>query len=144
MQTSMPNRQRPPTNASEIRLDAIFNEIRSQAAIADRFLDKDRYQVLVCTVWSNLVMNPEDAGLSEADLETVHDAIVGELQADLGPDADLKTCFAFLTTKQGEQAMLANKLTGTHRDLLLYFSSMIVDPDGHRRWSEQLRERHTD
>ncbi len=131
-------------NEQEIRLDAIFDEIRSQAKVVDTFLDRERYQLLVCTVWSNLVMNPDDAGIAEADLEIVHDTIVKEIQQDLGDQADLKTCFAFLTTKTGEAAMQANKISGTHRDLLLYFSSMILDPAGHKRWSDDLRAKQPD
>ena len=130
--------------SSEIRLDAIFEQIRAQACIAERFLDKDRYQVIVATLWSNLVMNPEEAGLQESDLEAVHDTINAEIITDLGVDASLKSCFQFLTTKQGERAMLETKITGTHRDLLLYFSSMILDPEGHKRWSEDLREQQKD
>lgn len=131
-------------NEQDIRLDAIFDEIRGQAKVADTFLDRELYQLLACTVWSNLVMNPDDAGLAEADLEDVHDLMVSEIQSDLGPEADLKTCFAFLTTKAGEAAMQANKLSGTHKDLLLYFSSMILDPEGHKRWSDDLREQQKD
>lgn len=131
-------------NEQDIRLDAIFDEIRSQSKVVDTFLDRERYQVLVCTLWSNLVMNPDDAGIDDRDLETVHDQIVVEIQKDLGETADLKTCFSFLTTKAGEASMQANKLSGTHRDLLLYFSSMILDPDGHKRWSDELREQQTD
>ena len=130
--------------SSAVRLDAIFDQIREQSAIAGRFIDTDRYRLLVCTVWANLVMDPADAGLEESDLESVHDAMVQQLQQDLGQEANLKTCFAFLTSKAGEQAMQANKLSGTHRDLLLYFSSMIVDPDGHRRWTDQIREQQPD
>lgn len=129
---------------SELRLSAIFDEIRAQATVAETFLDRDKYQLLVCTMWANLVMNPEDAGLSEGDLEAVHDDMVVELSADLGSDATLKTCFQFLTTKTGEQAMQSHKIGSTHRDLLLYFSSMILDPQGHERWSNQLREQQKD
>jgi hypothetical protein len=28
-----------------------------------------------------------------------------------------------------------------HRDLLLYFASMILDPEGHRRWMTEVAER---
>ena len=131
-------------NEQDIRLDAIFDEIREQACVADNFLDRERYQLLVCTVWSNLVMNPDDAGIDESQLESIHDLILQEVKSDLGADADLASCFKFLTTKAGEAAMKANKLTGTHRDLLLYFSSMILDPEGHKRWSDDLREQQKD
>ncbi len=131
-------------NEQDIRLDAIFDQIREQACVADNFLDRERYQLLVCTIWSNLVMNPEEAGIDESQLESIHDLILDEVRSDLGADADLTTCFKFLTTKAGEAAMQANKLTGTHRDLLLYFSSMILDPEGHKRWSDDLREKQKD
>lgn len=129
---------------SELRVSAIFEEIRAQATIADTFLDRDKYQLLVCTIWANLVMNPEDAGIPQDALESVHDEILEQVQIDLGADADLRSCFQFLTTKTGEQAMQANKVGSTHKDLLLYFSSMILDPEGHQRWSNQLREQQRD
>ncbi len=37
--------------------------------------------------------------------------------------------------------MGAAKLTQRHKELLLYFSSMILDPDGHRRWMESVKNR---
>jgi hypothetical protein len=43
-------------------------------------------------------------------------------------------CFRFINSKAGEQAMKEARLNQTHKELLLYFSSMILDPDGHRRW----------
>ena len=131
-------------NEQDIRLDAIFDEIREQACVADNFLDRERYQLLVCTIWSNLVMNPAEAGIDESQLESIHDLILAEVKSDLGAEADLAGCFKFLTTKAGEAAMQANKFTGTHRDLLLYFSSMILDPEGHKRWSDDLREQQKD
>lgn len=131
-------------NEQDIRLDAIFDEIREQSCVADNFLDRERYQLLVCTVWSNLVMNPDEAGIDESQLESIHDLILEEIRTDLGADADLASCFKFLTTKSGEAAMQANKLSGTHKDLLLYFSSMILDPEGHKRWSDDLREQQKD
>ena len=33
------------------------------------------------------------------------------------------------------------KVSKTHRELLVYFSSMILDPEGHRRWMEEVRDR---
>ena len=32
------------------------------------------------------------------------------------------------------------QLNQTHKDLLQYFSSMILDPEGHKRWMEEIRE----
>ena len=38
-----------------------------------------------------------------------------------------------------EQAMKDARLTQNHKDLLLYFASMILDPDGHARWADKVR-----
>ncbi|MDE0008336.1 MAG: hypothetical protein OXS50_08655, partial [Gammaproteobacteria bacterium] len=50
-------------------------------------------------------------------------------------------CFRFINSRTGELAMDKAKVSKTHRQLLLYFSSMILDPDGHRRWMEDVKER---
>jgi hypothetical protein len=31
-------------------------------------------------------------------------------------------------------------LTQTHKELLLYFASMILDPEGHKRWMEEVSD----
>ena len=79
---------------------------------------------------------------------TVGGAIVGNAGAwgeqigdVLGSGADIRECFRFVNSKAGEGAMAAAQLTQRHKELLLYFSSMILDPDGHRRWMENVRNR---
>ena len=57
-----------------------------------------------------------------------------------GTHADRATVFTLLSRKAGEQAMVAAKLNQTHKDLLQYFSSMILDPDGHKKWMDEIRE----
>ena len=37
--------------------------------------------------------------------------------------------------------MAEARLSSTHRDLLTYFSSMILDPEGHKRWMRSLTEK---
>ena len=37
--------------------------------------------------------------------------------------------------------MVEARLNQTHKDLLLYFSSMILDPEGHRKWADELKEK---
>ena len=36
------------------------------------------------------------------------------------------------------------RMSQTHRELLLYFSSMILDPDGHRRWMADVERREVE
>ncbi len=123
------------------RLQPVIDEIARRARVADTFIDKDLYRVYFATLWANLVMNPADSGLSEADLEPIHHYLNRNAIAPvLGPDQSLTECFRFINSKAGEQAMDRCQLGQTHRDLLTYFCSMILDPDGHRTWADQHRE----
>ncbi len=38
-------------------------------------------------------------------------------------------------------AMNELRLTPEHKDLLMYFHSMIVDPEGHKKWMDEIRAR---
>ena len=123
-----------------VRLKPVLEDIVKRSTVAERFVHRDAYRITLATLWTNLVLKPEDADIDEADLEAVHDLLSAEAQAVLGADEDLTSCFAFLNSKQGEAAMKEAKLTKTHKDLLLYFCSMILDPDGHRKWMDRVRE----
>ena len=122
------------------RLKPVLEDMVKRSTVAERFVHRDAYRITLATLWTNLVLKPEDADIDEADLEAVHDLLSAEAQAVLGADEDLTSCFAFLNSKQGEAAMKEAKLTKTHKDLLLYFCSMILDPDGHRKWMDRVRE----
>jgi hypothetical protein len=125
----------------EERLQPVLQVVLKHATVADRFVDRNAYRILVCTLWANVVLNPADAGLEEADLEAVHDRVNAEIAGVLGPEQTLRSCFEFLNGRAGERAMNEARLTPEHRDLLLFFASMILDPDGHRRWADELRRR---
>ena len=43
----------------------------------------------------------------------------------------------------GQAAMQEARLTRSHKDLLLYFCSLILDPEGHRKWAESVRDKLT-
>jgi len=126
------------------RFQPALDDIRERAALRDGLLDRTHYQILVATLWSQLVLRPAAAGLSEADLEPVHDLLNAELLQDLGSGHDLRSCFGFLVSPAGESAMQEARLTPEHKDLLRYFASMILDPDGHRRWMDRVREQSPD
>ena len=109
--------------------------------MAESFIDRSLYQVYVATLWANVVLSPGEAGIDEDDLEDLHDLVVGEIKAVLGQQEDLTSVFTFIDSKAGEQAMLEAKLNQTHKDLLTYFSSMILDPDGHKKWMDEIRDK---
>ena len=127
-------------NLLRARLKPVFEDMVKRSTVAERFVHRDAYRITLATLWTNLVLKPEDAGIDEADLEAVHDILSAEAQAVLGVGEDLTACFAFLNSKPGEAAMKEARLSKTHKDLLLYFCSMILDPDGHRKWMERVRE----
>ena len=122
------------------RFNDVLRDIEEHACVTERFVDRDLYQLYVATLWANIVLNPGDAGLTEAELEPLHGYLNERIAAILGPDASVTECFRFVNSKAGERAMGQARLNQTHRELLLYFSSMILDPDGHRRWMDSVLE----
>ena len=121
--------------------EPVLAELREKAAVAASFIDKNFFQVSVATLWANVVLSPEDTGITEDDLPNLHDVLNEEIASVLGPDEDLKTVFRFISSKDGEKTMVEARLNQTHKDLLLYFSSMILDPEGHRKWADELKEK---
>ena len=120
------------------RFSEILDDIEERSCVTDRFVDRDVFHLYLATLWANVVLNPADAGLIEADLEPLHDYLNVRAGRVLGPDGTLTECFRFVNSKAGEQAMKNAQLNQTHKELLLYFSSMILDPEGHRRWMEAV------
>lgn len=120
----------------EARFAEILDDIEARSCVTDRFVDRDLYRLYLATLWANIVLNPEDVGLTEADLEPLHDYVNERASEVLGETGSLTECFRFVNSKAGEQAMQTARLNQTHRELLLYFASMILDPDGHKRWMD--------
>ena len=119
----------------------VFKDIRERSTVTDRFLDRDLYRVYIATLWSNVVLSPEEVGLEEEDIEDLHDVLVAEVQDAIGEDESLQSIFTFISSKDGEFAMQQARLTQSHKDLLLYFSSMILDPEGHKRYMDHVRDK---
>jgi hypothetical protein len=119
----------------------LLDDIGERSRVAERFLSRDLYQLNVATLWANVVLDPEDIGMSEADLPLLHDVLNDRLSETLGRDCDLHTCFRFINSKAGERAMAEARLNKNHQDLLLYFASMILDPEGHKRWMDEIQSR---
>lgn len=122
----------------QARFTEVLDDIEQRSCITDRFVDRDLYRLYLATLWANIVLNPDDAGLSEADLEPLHNYLNERAARVLGADGSLTECFRFVNSKAGEQAMQVARLNQTHKELLLYFASMILDPDGHKRWMDAV------
>ncbi|MDP6375498.1 MAG: hypothetical protein QF921_11080 [Pseudomonadales bacterium] len=119
----------------------VLGDIMQRSTVVDKFVDRNLYKIYLATLWANVVLNPQDIGIDESDLETVHDVINGAAGKVLGHEEDLTGCFRFINSKAGESAMREARLTQHHKELLLYFSSMILDPEGHERWMQGVRDR---
>jgi hypothetical protein len=122
------------------RFAPVLREIERRCSVAGSFVDKDLYRVNLATLWANLVMDPGDADLTEDALEPLHDFLNQAIEPVLGRGQTLTECFRFINSKAGEQAMDRCHPTTTHRQMLLYFCSMILDPAGHERWSRAQRD----
>lgn len=114
--------------------------MQHNSVVADSFVDKNRYQLFLCTLWSNLVLEPEQLDLEIEDLEHVLDIVNEEAKKILGYDDSVTQSFRFISSPAGELEMNRAKLPRNHRDMLTYFSSMILDPEGHKKWMDQVKE----
>ena len=120
--------------------EPVFVDIRERSTVVERFIDRNLFRLYMATLWANVVLSPDEAGIEEDDLPTLHDLVVAELVDVIGIGTDLESVFRFISSKEGEKTMAEAKLNQTHKDLLQYFSSMILDPDGHKRWMEEIRD----
>ena len=125
----------------ELALRPILDEIEKRSVLVDPFVDKETYRIYLATLWSNLVLKPEEAGLLEEDLEAAHDIINIQAHQVLGAEEAITESFRFINSRPGEKAMEMAKMSKTHKELLAYFSSMILDPDGHKRWMDEVRKK---
>lgn len=125
--------------ALEAALTPVFADLIERSMVTDSHLDRDVYRLSIATLWCNLVMDPPGSGITEADLEPVHDLINAECENQLGPGQGLLTAFEWIASKAGEQATSSQRLVPEHADMLRYFASMMLDPDGHRRWMDTIR-----
>ena len=130
----------PTSEQLKHAFEPVFVDIRERASVVERFIDRNLFQLYMATLWANVVLSPEEAGIEEDDLPILHDLVVAELAEVIGDGADLESVYRFISSKAGEKTMVEAKLNQTHKDLLQYFSSMILDPDGHKRWMDEIRD----
>ncbi|MEE9253447.1 MAG: hypothetical protein V3U43_00785, partial [Pseudomonadales bacterium] len=127
------------------RFDALYQpvlrEIEKRSLITDQVLDKDVYRIYVATLWVNAVTDPDQAGIEERELELLHDYLNERIPEVLGRGTKIRDCFRFVASRDGEEAMERLRVRGMHRDLLLFFCSMILNPEAHQRWMEAQRKK---
>ena len=58
-------------NQLEYAFEPVFTDIKERSTVAERFIDRNLYQVYVATLWANVVLSPGEAGIEEEDLKSV-------------------------------------------------------------------------
>jgi hypothetical protein len=112
--------------------DDLHEDILDRARITPAFIDKNIYRLSVATLWANTALDPKVGAL-----EPLHEYINPFSSNTLGREENLLEIFRFIQSKEGDLAMKEARLTTNHCDLLTYFASLILDPEGHEKWLKQ-------
>ncbi|MEE4301481.1 MAG: hypothetical protein V2J24_18730 [Pseudomonadales bacterium] len=110
--------------------DPIVAEIERRAAVTDRYLDREAFRILLATVWANVVLDPADGDIEDADLEPFHDYLNERAREILGEDDAVRASFRFLLSPAGEAACARTRIPAAHRKLLERIGLLILDPHG--------------
>ena len=65
---------------ARVRFSPAVQEIIDNCMIEDKFIDKDLFQVYICTIWGNAALDPEKSGIEESELPVLHDFLNEEIQ----------------------------------------------------------------
>jgi len=108
------------------RFTPAIEEILNLCKITDDLLDKEKFQVYMATIWGNAVLEPNKSGLTERDLETLHDFLNEEIETVVGKGSTITSCCDFIASKKGDESMARQQVTQRHRDFLYYFARLIL------------------
>ena len=108
------------------RFTAAIEELVSHCKVADEFMDKEKFQVMIATVWGNAVLEPERSGITEADLPSLHDFLNEHIESLVGSGETLTSCYEFIASKKGDEALARQQIAASHKEFLLYFARLIL------------------
>lgn len=111
------------------RFTPAIEEIVDRCRIADEFVDKDQFRVLLATVWGNAVLDPRRSGIEESDLENLHDFLNTHVEKVVGPGEDIMSCYRFIVSKAGEDSLARQRVTQSHKEFLHYFARLIIQDE---------------
>jgi hypothetical protein len=103
-----------------------IDEILDQCRITDEFVDKEKFQVYMATIWGNAVLDPQRSGLEEDDLESLHDFLNEEIQRVVGSGETITGCYEFIVSKKGEESLSRQQVAQRHRDFLYHFARLML------------------
>ena len=108
------------------RFTAAIEEIVSHCKVADEFMDKEKFQIMIATVWGNAVLDPDRSGITEADLPSLHDFLNEYIEALVGKGETLTSCYEFIASKKGDESLARQQIASSHKEFLLYFARLIL------------------
>ena len=111
------------------RFKGALDEIVESCQITEEFVDKDRFRVYIATVWGNAVAAPNKSGITEDDLPVLHDYLNEEITRLLGHDESVTSCYQYLTSKPGKDAMIRLNIGQQHQEFINYFARLILGSD---------------
>ncbi len=121
--------------------EPVMDEIKRRSAVADgAFVDRDLFRINIAALWANIVSNPAEGGITELDLQDLHDFLNEKIGGVIGADHDMTDCFRFIVSKDGAEALERAHADEHTKDVLKFFASMILDPEGHKRMMDEIRE----
>jgi hypothetical protein len=112
----------------DIRLafEPVIEKIFASCALTDHLADKEMFQIYIATVWGNAALDPRQAGLCDDDLSLLHDYLNEVIHPVLGNGSSVTSCFEFLDSKRGQEAMERFQLTKRHKEFLAYFTAIVL------------------
>jgi len=106
-----------------------IDEIVDGCMLTDEFVDKDRFRIYMATVWGNAVVNPQNTGIAETDLELLHDFLNEEIARVLGDGQSLRLCYEYLLSKAGEESLIRLQVGQQHIDFIRHIGQLILGQD---------------
>ena len=103
-----------------------IEEIVDRCRIADEFVDKEKFQVLIATVWGNAVLDPGRSGLEETDLPVLHDFLNQHIEEIVGSGSTVTSCYEFIVSKQGEDSLIRHQVSANHKEFLHHLARLIL------------------
>ena len=108
------------------RFAPAVEEIISRCQITDDFIDKEKFQVMIATVWGNAVLDPARSSIDEADLPDLHDFLNEYIAELVGKGETLTGCYEFIVSKKGDDSLARQQVTANHKEFLHYFARLIL------------------
>ena len=108
------------------RFAPAVEEIINRCQVSDEFLDKEKFQVMVATIWGNAVLDPDRSGIDESDLPDLHDFLNEYIDELVGSGETLTNCYEFIVSKNGDESLTRQQVAANHKEFLHYFAKLIL------------------